>query len=210
MLLTVVLEKTLESPLDCKDIKPVHPKGNQSWIFIGRTDAEARTPILWPPEAKNWFLGKDPDAGKDWRQEEKGMTEDEMVGWHHWLDGHEFEQTPGVGDGQGSLACCRAGGCIESDTTEQLNWTESLKYTQDTSMDLVRVHILKIRINSCNLNAKNYYILFNISFENDIIFRCEVYALNLLRIIIAFNRIIIIRMYKIHIDTSCQMITPLI
>ena len=88
---TVVLEKTLESPLDCKEIKPVHPKGDQSWVFIGRTDAEAETPIIWPPDVKSWLIGKDPDAGKDWRQEEKGMTEDEMVGWHHWLNGHEFE-----------------------------------------------------------------------------------------------------------------------
>ena len=88
---TVVLEKTLESPLDCKEIQPVHPKGNQSWIFIGRTDAEAEAPILWPPDAKSWLIWKDPDAGKDWRQEEKGMTEDKMVGWHYWLDGHEFE-----------------------------------------------------------------------------------------------------------------------
>ena len=88
---TAVLEKTLESPLDCKEIKPVNPKGNQSWIFIGRTDAEAETPILWPPDAKNWLIRKDPDAGKDWRQEEKGMTEDEMVEWHHQLNGYEFE-----------------------------------------------------------------------------------------------------------------------
>ena len=93
---TVVLEKTLESPLDCKEIQPVHPKGNQSWTFIGRTDAEAETPILWPPDVKKWLTGKDHDAGKDWRQEEKGMAEDEMVGWHHWLDGHEFEQALGV------------------------------------------------------------------------------------------------------------------
>ena len=96
---TVVLEKTLESVLDCKEIQPAHPKGNQSWIFIGRTDAEAETPMLWPPDVKNWLIGKDPDAGKDWRQEEKGTTEDKMVGWHHWLDAHEFEQAPGVGDG---------------------------------------------------------------------------------------------------------------
>ena len=94
-----MLEKTLESPLDYKEIQPVHPKGNQSWIFIVKTDAEAETPILWPPDAKNWLHGKDPDAGKDWRQEEKGMTEDEMVGWHHQLNGHESEQAPGVGDG---------------------------------------------------------------------------------------------------------------
>ena len=101
----VVLDKTLESPLGYKEIKPVNPKGNQSWIFIGRTDAEAETPILWPRDAKNWFIGKDPDAGKDWRQEEKETTEDEMVGWHHRPDGHEFEQALGLGEGQGSLAC---------------------------------------------------------------------------------------------------------
>ena len=116
---TVVLEKTLESPLDCKEIQPVHPKGDRSWVFIGRTDAEAETPIFWPPHAKSWLIGKDPDAGRDW-----GMTEDEMAGWHHQLDGHEFEYTPGVGDGQGSLACCNSWGRKESDTTERLNWTE--------------------------------------------------------------------------------------
>ena len=108
---TVVLEKTLESPLDCKEIQPVNPKGNQSWIFIGRTDAEAETLILWPPDSRNWRTGKDPDAGKDWRQEEKRTTEDEMVGWHHWLDGHEFEQAPVVGDGQRSRVCCSPWGC---------------------------------------------------------------------------------------------------
>ena len=101
-----VLKKALESPLDCKEIKSVNPKGNQPWIFIGRTDAKAEAPILWPPDVKNWLIGKDPDAGKDWRQEEKGTTEDEMVGWHHWLHGHEFEQALWVGDGQGTLACC--------------------------------------------------------------------------------------------------------
>ena len=121
---TVVLEKTLESPLDCKEIKPVNPKGNQSWIFIGSTEAETETPILWPPDVKNWLIGKDPDAGKDWRQEEKGMTEDEMVGWHHWLNRHGFGWTPGVGDGQGGLACCDSWGRKESDTTERLSWTE--------------------------------------------------------------------------------------
>ena len=121
---TVVLEKTLESPLDCKEVKRVNPKGNHSWIFIGRTDAEVETPILWPPDAKNWLTGKDSDAGKDWTQDEKGMTEDEMFGWYHWLDGHEFEEVPWVGDGQGSLTCCSSWGCKESDMTEQLNWTE--------------------------------------------------------------------------------------
>ena len=123
---TVVLEKTLESPLDCKEIKPVSPKGNQSWIFIERTDAEAEAPILWLPDANNWLIGKDSDAGKDGRQEEKGMTEDGMIGWHHQPDGHEFEQALGVGDGQGSLACCSQWGCKESDTTERLNWTDAV------------------------------------------------------------------------------------
>ena len=123
---TVVLEKTLESPLDCKEI---NPKENQPWIFIGRTDAEAETPIFWSPDAKSWLIRKDPDAGTDWRQEEKGITEEEIVGWYHWLDGHEFEQAPGVGDGQGSLACCSPWGRKESDTIEWLNWTESDYHT---------------------------------------------------------------------------------
>ena len=126
---TVVLEKTLESPLDCKEVQPVHPKGNQSWIFIGRTDAEAKTPILWPPDAKSWFSWKDPDAGKDWGQEKKGMTEDEMVGWHHRLNGRGFEWTPGLGDGQGGLACRGSRGYKELDTTEWLNWTEQSIYS---------------------------------------------------------------------------------
>ena len=122
---TVVLEKTLESPLDCKEIQSLHLKGDQSWVFIGRTDAEAETPILWPHDAKNQLTGKDPDAGKDWRWE-KGTTNDEMVGWHHWRDGHEFELAPRVGDGQGSLACCNPWGCKELDTTERLNWLEKI------------------------------------------------------------------------------------
>ena len=103
---TMVLGKTLGNPLGCKEIQPVHPKGDRSWVFIGRTDVEAETPVLWPPDAKSWLIWKDPDAGKDWRQEEKGMTEDERVEWHHWLNGHEFEWPPGVGDGQGGLAYC--------------------------------------------------------------------------------------------------------
>ena len=119
---TVVLEKALESPLDFKDIQPVHPKGDQSWVTIGKTDVEAETPILWPPDAKSWLIWKDPDAGKDWGQEEKGTTENEMVGWHHRLKGHGW--TPGVGDGQGGLACCGSWGRKELDTTERLNWTE--------------------------------------------------------------------------------------
>ena len=124
---TVVLEKSLESPLSCKEMKPVNPKGNQSLIFIGRTDDEAEALILWPSDAKSRLIGKDLDAGKDWRQEEKGTTEDEMVGWHHWLNGHEFEQALGDGKGQGSLVCCSPWGHKESDTTEQLNWTEGKK-----------------------------------------------------------------------------------
>ena len=117
---TMVLEKTVESPLDCKEIKPVNTKGNQSWIFIGRTDAEAT--ILCLPDAKSWLFRKDLDAEKDWRQEEKGMTEDEMVGWHHWLNGPEFKRVPGDGEGQRSLTCCNSCDCKESDMTEWLNW----------------------------------------------------------------------------------------
>ena len=123
---TVVLEKTLESPLDCKEIQPVNPKGNQSWIFIGRTDAEAGSPILRPTDVKNWLTGKDPDAGKDWRQEKKGAREDEMVGWHHQLNGYEFEQDLEVGDGQGSLACCSPWGAKSQ--TRLSNWTELCFY----------------------------------------------------------------------------------
>ena len=119
---SVVLEKTLESHLDCKEIQPVLPKGNQSWVFIKRTVAEAEAPILWISDVKNWFLRKGPVAGKDWRWKEKGTTEDEMVGWHHWLNGHEFAQALGVGDGRRSLACCSPWGCKEWDTAEQLNW----------------------------------------------------------------------------------------
>ena len=120
----LVLEKTLESPLDFKEIQSVHSKGDQSWVFIGRTDAEAETPILWPPHAKSWLIGKDSDARRDWEQEEKGTTEDEMAGWHHQLDGDEFEWTPAVGDGQGGLVCCGSWSRKELDMTEQLNWTE--------------------------------------------------------------------------------------
>ena len=126
---TVVLEKILESPLDCKEIKWISPKGNQSWIFIGRTDPEAQAPILWLLDAKSWLIRKDPDAGKDWRQEEKGVTQDEMAGWHQWLNGCESEWTLGVGDGQGGLACSDSWGRKESDTTERLNWTEFIFYS---------------------------------------------------------------------------------
>ena len=123
---TVVLEKTLESPLDCKEIQQVHPKGDQSWVFIGRSDVEAETSKLWPPDVKSWLIWKDPDAGKDWGQKEKGTTEDDMVGWHHQLNGHEFGWTLRVSDGQGSLACCGSWGHMGPNTTEWLNWTETL------------------------------------------------------------------------------------
>ena len=121
----VVLEKTLESPLDCKEIQPVHSKGDQSWVFIGRTDAKAETPVLWPPNAKSWLIGKDPDAGRDWGQEEKGTTEDKMAGWHHRLNGHEFGWAPRVGDGQGGLACCNSWGHrVRHDWATELNWID--------------------------------------------------------------------------------------
>ena len=137
------------SLLDFKEIKPVNPKGNQSWIFIERTDAEAEAPKLWQPDMKNWLIGKDPDAGKDWRHEEKGTTEDEMAGWHHWLDGYESEWTPGVGDGQGNQVCCSPWGHKESDTTERLNWTEvdekilSNRHTEDGEGIRDRVNMYK-------------------------------------------------------------------
>ena len=124
MLLNCGVGEDSESPLDSKEIKPVNPKGNQSWIFLGKTDVEAETPVIWPPDVKSWLFWKDSDGGRDWGQEEKGTTEDEMAGWHHGLDGRESEWTPGVGDGQGRLACCDSWGHKESDTTEQLKWTE--------------------------------------------------------------------------------------
>ena len=128
MLWTVVLEKTFQSPLDSKEIQPVHSKGDQPWVYFGRNDAKAETLVLWPPHAKSWLIGKDSDAGRDWGQGEKRATEDEMAGWHHWLDGREFEWTLGDGDGQGGLACCDSWSCKESDTTEWLNWTELSNY----------------------------------------------------------------------------------
>ena len=154
---TVVLEKTLESPLDCKEIQPVNSKGDQPWVFFGRNDVKAETPELWPPHAKSWLIGKESDAGRDWGQEEMGTTEDEMAGWHYWLDGREFEWTPGVGDGQGGLACCDSWGRKESDTTEQLNWTEqvqlsvcSLVFSMKFPMDETTVILNKyLYLSSC-------------------------------------------------------------
>ena len=146
MVWTVVLEKTLESPLDCKEIQPVHSKGDKSWLFIGRTDVEAETPILWLPDAKSWLTWKDPYAGKNWGQEEKGMTEGEMVGWHHQLNGHGFGWILGVGDVHGSLTWCSPWGCKELDTTEQLNWTERriLHTTENTGISKEKVRFKKI------------------------------------------------------------------
>ena len=145
--LNLLLEKTLESPLDCKEIQPVHSKGDQSWVFFGRNDAKAETPVLWPPYARSWLIGKDSDAGRDWGQEEKGTTEDEMAGWHHQLNGHESVWTPGVGDGQGGLACCNLWGCKESDTTERLNWTE-LKPIWSSSF-ASGIYSKKLKANAC-------------------------------------------------------------
>ena len=155
----MTLEKTLESPLDWKEIKPVNPKGNQSWIFIGRTNAETEAPILWPPDAKRKLIRKDSDAGKDWRREEKGMTENEMVGWHHWLNGHECEQAWGDGDGQGSLVCCSPWGHKESDMTEQLNWiseTHNHWYKQYISIN-THLYCENIPLNKLSLYAEDFY-----------------------------------------------------
>ena len=164
---TVVL-KTLESPLDCREIQLVHPKGDQSWIILGKTDAEAETPILWPPDVKNWLIGKYPDSGKDWRQEENGTTEDEMVGWHHWQNGHEFEQALGVVDEQGSLECWSPWGLRELDTNE-LNWTEPLssspcKYHPEICIchfldfQNIHTHIFFVLVNFFYIYKKNIMV----------------------------------------------------
>ena len=142
---TVVLEKTLENSLDSKEIKPVNPKGNQSWIFIGRTDAKAEAPVLWPPDVKSQLTGKESDAGKDWGQEEKGMTEDELVGWPYWLNGQEFEQTVGDSEGQGRLACCSSWGCKESDMTAAEQHKSSIQ-TKCMRLDYLSLIILLVFI----------------------------------------------------------------
>ena len=133
----MVLGKTLESLLDCKKIQPVHSKGDQPWDFFGRNDAKAETPVLWPPHMKSWLIGKDSDAGRDWGQEEKGTTEDEMVGWHHRIDGRESQWTPGVGDGQGGLACCDSWCRKESDTTERLIWSDLMAESEEELKSLL-------------------------------------------------------------------------
>ena len=134
-----MLEKTLASPLDSKEIQPVHSEGDQPWDFLGRNDAKAEILVLWPPHAKSWLIGKDSDAGKDWGQDKNGVTEDQMAGWHHWLDGRESGWTPGVGEGQGGQVCCDSWGCKESDTTEWLNWTE----LRDRESNRVLLHHFK-------------------------------------------------------------------
>ena len=151
---TVVLEKTLESPLDCKKIQPVHSEGDQPWDFFGRNDAKAETPVYWPPHAKSWLIGKDSDASRDWGQEEKGTTEDEMAGCHHWLDGCESEWTPRVGDGQGGLACCGSWGRKESDTSEWLNWTE-LNWTLKSCEILNQID--KLSTKNSSFNVRTFY-----------------------------------------------------
>ena len=170
---TVGFQRTLESPLDYKEIQPIHPKGNQSWIFFERTDAEAETLILWPPDANSWLIWKDPDAGKDWRWEEKGMTEDEMAGWHHRLNGHEPEWTPGVGDGQGGLACCRPWGHKESDTTERLNWSELIALSSIT-FSLISLSSLSVSLKNHGL-VPSIFLIMTLS-ENGIAKTCLVFA----------------------------------
>ena len=159
---TVVLEKILESPLDCKEIQPVHPEGDQSWVFFGRTDVKAETLILWPPDAESWLIWKDPDAGKDWRQEEKGTTEDEMVGWHHWLIGHEFGWTPGVGDGQRSGALQSMGSQrVGHDWATEPKWTDNgLRHVLLTSMCLIFTNSLCViqKINFLNIECRIHNI----------------------------------------------------
>ena len=150
---TVVLEKTPENILDYKEIQPIHPKGDQAWVFIGRADAEVETPILWPPNVKNWLICKDPDAGKDWRREDKGTTEDEMIRWHHQLSEHEFDQIPGVGDGQGGLVCCSPWGHKESDTTEWLKWTEP---TNNSLIPWSTENKLKLELMSSSLKCTEW------------------------------------------------------
>ena len=140
---SVVLEKTLESPLDCKEIQAVPSEGDQPWDFFGRNDAKAETPALWRPHAKSWLIGKDSDSETDWGQEEKGTTEGEMAGWHHWLDEHESEWTPGVGDGQGGLASCDLWGCKESDTTERLIWSDLISTPLSTLLDSLPIYALR-------------------------------------------------------------------
>ena len=158
---TVVLEKTPQSPLDCKESQPAHPKGDRSWMFMGRTDVEAKTPYFGHLMRRTDSFEKTLMAGKDWEQEEKGMTEDEMVGWHHWLDGHEFEKAPGVSDEQGSLACCSPWGCKELDMTEQLNWMTNIRYCLES-----RKHLFNKTGQAEGTHVLCEYLFFYICFIN--------------------------------------------
>ena len=166
---TVVLEKTLQSPLDCKEIQPVHSEGDQPWDFFGRNDAKAEAPVLWPPHAKSWLIGKDPDAGRGWGQEEKGTTQDETAGWHHGLDGRGSEWTLGAGDGQGGLACCDSWGGKESNTTEQLNWADGLynnnkeKKTLNIRNKRQTYHRVKMRKISKDKKTEVNFFFFNLN-----------------------------------------------
>ena len=168
---TVVLEKTLKCTLDCKEIQPVHPKRDQSCMFIGRTDAEAGTPVLCPPDVKSWLIWKDPDDGKDWWQEEKGMTEDEMVEWHHRITGHGFGWTPEVGDRQGGLACCGSWGCKESDMIEWLNWTES--WLKNIDFTWILYYVMEVyRPNKWSISTQVFKFMVKL-LEYSISLRCQ-------------------------------------
>ena len=176
---TVVLEKTLENPLHCKKIQPDNPKGNQSWIFIGRTDAEAETPVLWPPDAKSWLIWKDSDAGKDWRQEEKGMTEDEMVRWHQWLDGHEFEQALAVGEGWGGLACCSygvAGSRTRLRDSPELNLSHSAVLTPHLSYQREHSFIVLHLVSLCD-HVSPLVCIMALMFECKTVFTIQLFIL---------------------------------
>ena len=176
LFLTVVLEKTLESPLDCKEIQPVHSEGDQPWDFIGGNDAKAETPVLWPPHVKSWLIGKDSDAGRDWGQEEKGTTEDEMAGWPHWLHGHESEWTPGVGEGQGGLACSDSWGSqrVGHDWATELNWTEPSYASQQAAWNFPLPFIWNflwahplIDFVSCFLSSLTHFHILNLLPERE-------------------------------------------
>ena len=203
----IMLEKTLESPLDCKEIQPVHSKGDQSWVFFGRNDAKAETPVLWPPHGKSWLIGKDSDARTDWGQEEKGTTQDEMAGWHHGLDGCESEWTPGVGDGQGGLACCNSWGHKESDTTERLNWL-----TEDPlSILFLLYNLIMYNSDSSMLLLWNYFTVlwYSYTFRGVWNFLAKIYWVLimyhfLVKSIIFITFLILIRIFLFYkLETSC-------
>ena len=180
-----MLEKTLESPLDCKEIQPVHSEEDQPWVFFGRNDAKAETPVLWPPHAKSWLIGKDSDAGRDWGQEEKGTTEDEMAGWHHWLDGRESQWTPKVSDGQGGLACYNSWGCKESDTTERLIWSDLIRAKKEKLRPVYNLRWYSLVVNQVfvlNQKCISEIMLKYTESQNSSFIWCDISVENLLRI----------------------------